>query len=297
MVKPLQMMVNPKALERAPIYWTPEGTIAFNKTKIAVSRCPWMYFINDHSPTKLYTDAFDYGVGGVLFQIVEDVWRPIAFISKSLSATHINWSTIQKEAYAIFYCCQRLDYLIRDRKFTIYTDQMSLTYMIEIPTSMITRWFIAMQELDFTVHFVKGSDNELADALSRLCPNLTQIALPLTITTNHNTSSSSAMSSTMSALMVIEPPTDEQNVYIQMCHNAIVGHNGEDRTLTRLFSLNQVWKNMKQHVHSFIRNCPCCQKLSTIDPKINSKHFSTSTHAIFDTLNVGYVGLVSQTVE
>ena len=29
-VKPLQMMVDPKALKRAPIYWTPEGTLAFN---------------------------------------------------------------------------------------------------------------------------------------------------------------------------------------------------------------------------------------------------------------------------
>ena len=94
MIKPLQMMVDPKALKRAPIYWTPKGTIAFNETMIAVSRCPLIYFINDHSPIKLYTDASDYGIGGVLFQIVEDVWRPIAFISKSLSATQINWSKL-----------------------------------------------------------------------------------------------------------------------------------------------------------------------------------------------------------
>ena len=94
----------------------------------------------------------------------------------------------------------------------------------------------------------------------------------------------------MSALTVIGTPTDEQNVYIQMCHNAIVGHNGVDRTLTQLFSLNQAWKNMQQHVRSFIRNCPCCQKLSTIDPKINSEHFSIATHAIFDTLNIDYLG-------
>ena len=205
----------------------------------------------------------------------------------ALLDSSINWSTIQKESYAIYYCFQQLDYLIRDRKFTIHTDHMNLTDMKQNPTSMVT---IAMQELDFTVHFVKGSDNELADALSRLCPNLTQVALPLTIATNHDTSSSSAMSSTMSALMVIEPLTDEQHVYIQMCHNAIVGHNGVDRTLTRLFSLNQAWKNMKQHVRSFIRNCPCCQKLSTINPKINSEHFSTSIHAIFDTLNIDYLG-------
>ena len=94
----------------------------------------------------------------------------------------------------------------------------------------------------------------------------------------------------MAALTVIEPATDEQIHHIQMCRNAIVGHNGVDRTLTRLFSLNQVWKNMKQDVRSFIQNCPCCQKLSTVDAKINAAHFLTSTHAIFDTLNIDNVG-------
>ena len=183
----------------------PEGTLAFHETKIAVSRCPLMYFINDDSPIRLYTDASDYGIGGVHFQIVDTVWRSIAFISKSLSATQINWSTIQKEAYAIFFCCQQLDYLIRDRKFSIHTDHMNLTYMKQNPTSMVTRWFIAMQELDFTVHFVKGTDNELADALSRLCPNLTEIALPKTIRSESDTplSSSSSSSYAVSALTEI----------------------------------------------------------------------------------------------
>ena len=290
-VKPLQMMVDPKALKRSPIYWTPEGALAINETKIAVLCCPLMYFINYDSPIRLHTDASDYGIGGVLFQIVNTVWRPVAFISKSLLATQINWSTIQKEAYAIFFCCQQLDYLIRDRKFTIHTDHMNLTYVKQNPTSMVARWFIAMQELDFTVHFVKGTDNELADALSHLCPNLTEFALPQTIRYDGDTSSSSSSSSssTVSALTVIEPSADEQNVYIQMCHNASVGHNGVDRTLTRLFSLNQVWNNMKQHVRSFIRNCPCCQKLSAVDAKISAALFSTSTHAIYNTLNIDYI--------
>ena len=49
-----------------------------------------MYFIDDDSPIKLYTDVSDYGIGGVLFQVVNDDWKPIAFISKSLSATQMN---------------------------------------------------------------------------------------------------------------------------------------------------------------------------------------------------------------
>ena len=160
---------------------------------------------------------------------------------------------------------------------------MNLTYTQQNPTLMVAQWFIAMQELDFTVHFVKGSENKLADALSRLCSNLTEIALPMAITNCGDTSSSSSSLTSVAALRDIETPKDEQTAYIQC-------HNGADRTLTRLLSLNQVWKNMKQHVHSFIRNCPCCQKLSTIDAKIKVAHFSTLTHAIFDTSNINYVG-------
>ena len=141
-----------------------------------------------------------------------------------------------------------------------------------------------MQELHFTVVFVPGT----ADALSRLCPNLTEIALPLR-TEELKLLTTSSSSFTVSALAVIEPATDDQLEYIQMCHNAIVGHNGVDRTLTNLFSLQQVWKNMKQHVRTFIQNWPCCQKLSAKDPKINASHFATSNYAIFDTLNVDYI--------
>ena len=201
----------------------------------------------------------------------------------------MRWSTIQKEAYAIFYCCTELDYLIRDRTFTIHTDHLNITYMKQNPTSMVARWFIAMQEIYFTVVFVPGTSNVLADALSRLCPNLTENALPLQ-TEELELLPTSSSSFTVSALTVIEPATDDQLEYIQMCHNAIVGHNGVDRTLTRLFSLQQVWKNMKQHVRTFIQNCPCCQKLSAKDPKINASHFATSNYAIFDTLNVDYIG-------
>ena len=80
-----------------------------------------------------------------------------------------------------------------------------------------------MQELDFTFHFVKGSDNELDDALSRLYPNLTEIALPMTITRDALTSTSSSSSTSVAAVTVIEPATDEQynvpqcNCWSQRC--------------------------------------------------------------------------------
>ena len=106
---------------------------------------------------------------------------------------------------------------------------------------MVARWLIDMQELHFTVVFVPGTSNVLTDTLSRLCPNLSEIALPLR-TEELEFLPTSSSSFTVSALTVIEPASDDQLEYIQMCHNAVVGHNDVDRTLTRLFSLQQVWE-------------------------------------------------------
>ena len=123
------------------------------------------------SPIELYTDASYYGVGGVLFQVTNSAKNPISFVSKSLSATQVKWSTIQKEAYAIYFCCKQLDSLIRDKKIVIHTDRKNLTFLGQDPSAMVYRWSMALQELDYTVSFISGPKNFIADALSRLCPN------------------------------------------------------------------------------------------------------------------------------
>ena len=250
LVKPMQDMINHTAPKRSAVVWISESTNSFHDTLIAISRCPLMYFIDDNKlDIRLYIDASDFGIGGVLFEDVDSIWQPIAFISKSLTPTQIRWSTIQKEAYAIFYCCTQLDYLIRDRTFKIYTDHLNITYMKQNPTSIVARWFIAMQELHFTVVFEPGTLNALADALSRLCPNLTEIALPLR-TTELKLLPTSSSSCTVSALTAIQPASDDQLEYIQMCHNALVGHNGVHRTLTRLFSLMEKHETTCTYVHT-----------------------------------------------
>ena len=282
---PLQSMIDHNAAKKSPIVWSPATLEAFQQIRIAISRCPLMYFIDDISPIRLYTDASDYGIGGVLVQIVNSVWRPIAFISKSLTAVQFRWSTIQKEAYAIFFCCQQLDSLIRDRKFEIYTDHKNITYMKQTPTSMVSRWFIAMQELDFTVRFVKGTENTLADGLSRLCPNIARlaIALPPSVFDDNN-------GLMLSALSDIPTPNDEQLEALEQCHNHIVGHGGSLRTMTKLFSLGHVWEYMRQHVRMFIDQCPCCQKMSAIKIPVEVQHYVTSSERPFDLINVDFLG-------
>ena len=50
------------------------------------------------------------------------------------------------------------------------------------------------------------------------------------------------------------------NVEIKAVHNALVGHNGVDRTLERLRDKKVVFKYQRELVKKFIRECAWCQK-------------------------------------
>ena len=63
------------------IQWTTEALKAYEDIKLQVSKCTIMYFMSDTAPITLHTDVSDYRVGGYLFQTVDGVNQPIAFVS------------------------------------------------------------------------------------------------------------------------------------------------------------------------------------------------------------------------
>ena len=251
-------MIDPKGKKKSSILWTPEAEKAFVRIREQVARCPLLHFMDEKSPVELYTDASDYGIGGVLFQRVNGDLKPISFVSKSLSATQCKWSTIQKEAYAIYHCCKQLDSLIRDRKFKFFTDHKNLTFLSQDPSTMVNRWSIALQELDYSIEYIAGSNNHLADAMSRLCPNLTPVP------TVPDSVPSDIAEAVVSALHEIIHVSDSQLEKIEMSHNPMVGHGGVLRTTEHLKGLEEEWLDMEHHFKDFIQNCACCQKMSVI---------------------------------
>ncbi len=127
-IKPLQKMID-KYERNRKLIWTDQGRVAFHAIKEAINYCPKLFFINDKDEVVLFTDACDYGLGAVLYQIVEGKMIPICFASKLLSRQELRWSTIEKEAYAIIFAFKKFEYLIRDRKFTLKTDHKNLTFI------------------------------------------------------------------------------------------------------------------------------------------------------------------------
>ena len=64
-----------------------------------------------------------------MLNIPEEV--PVNFLSHRLSETQQRWPVIEKEAYAIMYAVQKLDYYLSGAIFTIKTDHKPLKYLLE----------------------------------------------------------------------------------------------------------------------------------------------------------------------
>jgi hypothetical protein len=225
------------------------------------------------------TDASDYGIGGHLFQTIKDEVRTVAFVSKSLTETQLRWSVIQKEAYAIFYCCTHLGHLLRDRYFKIKTDHKNLTFMSLDSNAMVIRWYIALQEFTYDLEYIPGDQNTIADAMSRLCVNrmVNQVAVnpnPLIL----------------SAIVPERIISEAHYTILQQCHNAQVGHGGVERTMTKLRGITNPWLYCHQDVRKFIAQCPACQKMSQINLPINAIKYIASTYHTMECLNIDFVG-------
>jgi hypothetical protein len=262
------------------LQWTDTTKTAFRTLVDLVSDCSTMYFVDPDLPLYLHTDASDYGIGGYLFQIIDDVERPCAFISKSLVDSQLRWSTIQKEAYSIYYCCKELDYLLRDRPFILRTDHDNLRFIHDSSNQMIIRWFMALMELDFILEHIAGVKNIIADALSRLCANY-MLDYP------REFSQDDIYVSTLFPGFKIP---EDKYLLIARVHNSLAGHHGVERTIKKLIDSEQSWPYLRQHVKRFVSLCPLCQKISAIKLKIHASPFVTSRYTPMECLNIDYVG-------
>lgn len=118
----------------------------------------------------LTTDASNYAIGAVLSQGPIGQDRPIAYASRTLNNHEINYSTIEKELLAIVWATKYFRPYLFGRKFNILTDHKPLQWLFSLkePNSKMVRWRLKLEEFDYTIIYKKGTQNKVADPLSRI---------------------------------------------------------------------------------------------------------------------------------
>ena len=121
---------------------------------------------------RVEADASKYTMGGVLSMKCSDkLWRPAAFISKSLSDTERNYEIHDKEMLAVVRCLEAWRHFLEGTtiRFEIWTDHKNLEYFMKAQklNRRQARWALYLSRFDFMLKHVPGSRMGKTDSLSR----------------------------------------------------------------------------------------------------------------------------------
>lgn len=154
------------------IHWTDDMTAAFAAAKEALASATLLFHPKLEAPSCIMTDASDIAVGAVLQQFIGDGWRPIAYFSKKLKPAETRYSTFDRELLAVYLAIRHFRYFLEGREFHIFTDHKPLTHALLSNSDRYSPRQI--RQLDYIcqfssdIRYVKGDENAVADALSRI---------------------------------------------------------------------------------------------------------------------------------
>lgn len=164
--RPLNMLTK----KRMAFMWSKDCDDAFNKLKSRLCKPHILKYPNFDEQFIITTDASQYGVGAVLSQLHNGVDSPIAFASRAFLKSEINKSTIEKEMLAIHFAIKHFRPYVYGVKFLVRSDHRPLQFLYSMkdPSSKLSRMRLDLAEYDFTIEYIKGADNVVADSLSRI---------------------------------------------------------------------------------------------------------------------------------
>ena len=142
---------------------------------------PVLAFADFKKPFLLETDASIEGLGVVLSQ-KQDVRRyhPVAYTSHSLKGGELKYHS-SKLAFLVlkWAVTEQFREYLQYQPFLVRTDNNPLTYIMTTPNldAVGHRWVAAMAGYNFKIEYVHGTDNKVADALSRVGRRLDEEAV------------------------------------------------------------------------------------------------------------------------
>lgn len=170
---PLNKLLKGKKLKGdTPVSWFKEAEEAFENLKTALCNATILTHPAKDSTLSVMVDASDYAIGATLQQREGDLWRPLAFYTKSLTSAQRKYSAYDRELLAIYSAIKKFRHAIEGRSFTIFTDHKPLIFAfrqkLEKCTPRQFRYLDFIAQFTTQIEHVKGTENEVADALSRV---------------------------------------------------------------------------------------------------------------------------------
>ena len=143
--------------------WTEECQKAFKNMKIKLSKETLLAYPDFEQEFQIHTDASHTQLGALISQ----KGQPIAFYLRKLNDAQTRYTTTKRKLLAIVKTLKEFKNNLLGQKIRIYTDHKNLTYN-NFNTERVMRWQLLLEECGPTLDYIKGYNNIVADALSRL---------------------------------------------------------------------------------------------------------------------------------
>jgi hypothetical protein len=146
---------------------------SFMKLKELITSAPVLVFPNDDLLFRLEADRSGIATGAVLSQqnVNDNVWHPIAFLSKVLNPVERNYEIYDTEMLAIIRGLEEWRHYLKGARYPveIWTAHKNLEYfrVAQKLNCQQARWSLYLSCLDFTLHHKPGQSMGKPNVLSR----------------------------------------------------------------------------------------------------------------------------------
>ncbi|XP_057790737.1 uncharacterized protein LOC131007839 [Salvia miltiorrhiza] len=153
-----------------PFEFDEKCLLAFNTLKEKLISASIVIAPDWSLPFEIMYDASNSVVGAVLGQRVDKMLRVIYYASLTLNSAQVNYTTTEKELLAVVFSLDKFRSYILGSKVIVHSDHAALRYLLTKSQAKprLIRWILLLQEFDVEIKDRKGSENVVADHLSRL---------------------------------------------------------------------------------------------------------------------------------
>ena len=212
--------------------------------------------------------------------------HPIAYISRRLNEAETRYSTYEKETLAVIYCLKSWRHYVHNGlPIKVLTDNRSLKHLLTQKnlSPRQARWSDALSEYLLEFEHVRGEDNQVADALSRLNVVEARVGPNPEIVKKIQAEYETDEEFRLSDLELTErgglwylsggerlyvPRNYEiRTAILDAAHGMEGMHQGVKKTL-EIVERNYYWPKLQRDVEDFVRSCEICarSKKSTQQP-------------------------------
>jgi hypothetical protein len=210
--------------------------------------------------------------------------KHVAYFNEKLSGSVLNYSTYDKELYALVRILETWQHYLLSKEFVIHSDQESLKHIRSQGklNRRHAKWVEFIESFPYVIKQKKGKENVIADALSRRYTLLTQLECKIfgldTIKTQYvndadfkdvllHCKDGKAWNKfivndgfVFRANKLYIPASSVRLLLLQEAHGGgLMGHFGAKK-IEDVLAGHFFWSKMRRDVERFVARCTTCQK-------------------------------------